>query len=685
MQRLLAAALALLPLAATADEGMWTYDDFPKARVEQAYGARITDAWLDHVRLSSARLAQGCSASFVSGSGLVLTNHHCARGCIEQLSGPGRDLVGGGFLARTQGEELRCPALEVNRLDRIVDVTAKILQATAGLEGKAFNDAQRAEMARLTKACQTADTLRCEVVTLYQGGRYDLYVYRRYQDVRLVMAPEESIAFFGGDPDNFMFPRYDLDVSFLRVYEDGAPARTPDFLAWAASSAKDGDLTFVSGNPGGTQRLLTVAQLEHQRDVALPERLLFLAEYRGLLTEYARRGAEQARHSRGALFGVENSFKALYGRWAAISDRPFFATKVAAEAAFRDALARDPALAGRALPAFAAIAGAVARGEQLRLAHTWEDGGAFMGRLFRIGRALVRAGDERPKANEARLPEYADAALPALTQGLFSPAPIYDEFEIFNLTFSLTKLREKLGPDSPYVKAVLGQESPEELATRLVKGTTLKDPAVRRRLWEGGKAAVAEAARTDPVLALALRVDTAGRAARKQYEDEVEAVEKKNAEVLAKARFATSGTSTYPDATFTLRLSYGRVKGWTEAGVPVAPITTLAGAFARHTGRDPFALPASWLAARSRLDLATPFDVVTDNDIIGGNSGSPLVNQRGELVGLVFDGNIRSLGGEYGFDAATNRTVAVQGAAILEALAKIYGADRIVRELAPAR
>jgi hypothetical protein len=684
MKRLLLVTLLVAPALAGADEGMWTFNNFPKDKVEKAYGVKVTDGWLDHVRLSSARLAQGCSASFVSSRGLVMTNHHCARGCIEQLSGPGKDFIADGFLAKAQADELKCPALEVNQLVGIEDVTARLGKATGGLEGKAFNDAQRGEMARITKECQTDPSLRCDVVTLYQGGRYDLYTYKRYQDVRLVMAPEESIAFFGGDPDNFMFPRYDLDVSFLRVYEKDAPAPTPHFLAWSASGARDGDLTFVSGHPGGTQRLLTVAELEYQRDTALPERLMDMSEYRGLLTEYARRGAEQARHSKGALFGVENGLKALRGRWEAIGDKAFFATKVAAEEAFKAALAKDPARAG-ALASFDAVAKATAEYKLQSKAYAYQGGGAFSSRLFRVARGLVRAGEERPKANEQRLPEYSDAALPALTQGLFSPAPIYDEFEIFSLTWSLTKMREKLGPDHPYVKKVLGPESPEELATRLVKGTKLKDVAFRKKLWEGGQAAVAEAAKEDLFLAMALKVDGDGRAIRKKVEDEIEAVQKRNAEIIAKARFAVYGTSTYPDATFTLRLSYGRVKGWMEAGTMVAPVTTFAGAFERHTGRDPFALPKSWLDAKGTLDLKTPFNVVTTNDIIGGNSGSPLVNKDGEVVGLVFDGNIRSLGGEFGFDEATNRTVAVESTALIEALRKIYGAQRIVDELKPGK
>jgi hypothetical protein len=661
---------------------MWTFDNFPSQKVEQRYGFRPTQAWLDHVRLSSARLAQGCSASFVSGQGLVMTNHHCAHACIEQLSTGQRDHVKDGFYARVQADEPRCPALEVNQLVEITDVTARMNRATAGKEGAAYGEAQRAEIARAEKECQTSDRLRCEVVTLYQGGVYDLYKYRRYQDVRLVFAPEFAVAFFGGDPDNFMFPRYDLDVAFLRVYEGGQPARMEDFFRWSPQGAREGELTFVSGNPGGTSRQLTVAQLEYARDVALPEALVRLAELRGRLAEYRRRGAEEARHSNTDLFYVENSFKALRGRLEALQDKTFFASKVAAEQQLRTSLAKDPARAKRYLPAFDAIARAEDDLKQIRRPlNQLERGQAFSGDLFRIARQLVRGAEERPKPNEQRLREFRESALPALTQSLFSPAPIYPEFQKFQLAFSLEKLREVLGADDPAVKKVLGQASPEELADRLVSGTKLADVGYRRRLWEGGKAAVASAAQDDPMLALALRIDPDARALRKRYEDGIEAPTKRASELIARARFETEGTSTYPDATFTPRLSYGAVKGYQENGHEVKPVTTFAGAFDRATGREPYALPRSWLDAKGRLDRQTPFDVATTNDIIGGNSGSPVVDREARIVGLVFDGNIQSLGGDYGFDEAQNRAVSVHSAAILEALSKIYGAERLVQEL----
>ena len=684
MQRLLATALALLPLAAAADEGMWTFDGFPTAKVEQALGVKVTPQWLAHVQASTARLAGGCSASFVSGRGLVLTNHHCARGCIEQLSTAQRDLVRGGFLARAEPEELRCPAVEVNQLLDITDVSEPVARATAGLDGKAYADAQRAEIARAETACQTDPSLRCEVVSLYRGGRHALYRYRRFQDVRLVWAPEQAAAHFGGDPDNFSFPRYSLDASFLRVYQDGKPAVLKDWLRWSAAGAPEGAPVFVAGNPGRTSRQLTVAQLEYLRDVELPERLMQLAELRGLMTEYQRRGPEQARHSTAALYGVENSFKALKGRREALVDRAFFQAVVDAEARFKADLAADPELAREVPAAYQAIATAVAQQRALRLEEQYVAGAAGFGStLFDMARALVRGAEERPKPNGERLREYQDAGLPALTQRLFSPAPLHAEFEIFKMTQALVKLRERLGADHPFVKKVLGQASPAELAERLVKGTALSDPAVRRSLWEGGAAALAGT--PDLMIDLARRIDGDARAVRRQLEEQVEPALQRAGEVIARARFKLRGTSVYPDATFSPRLSYGRVRGWSEGGKAVAPFTTLGGAFERATGREPFALPPSFLAARARLKLDTPYNLVTDNDIIGGNSGSPLIDARGEVVGLVFDGNLASLGGDYGFDAQANRTVAVHGPAILETLSKVYGADKLVKELRPGR
>ncbi len=675
----LAAVLVALP--SVADEGMWLLNDFPSEKVQKKYGFAPTQPWLDHVRLSSVRLAGGCSASFVSANGLVMTNHHCAHGCIEQLSSAKKDLIKSGFFAQTEKDELKCPAVEVNQLVEISDVTSRITSATSGLADKAFYEKQKAEIAKIEKECATSDQVRCDVVSLYRGGKYHLYKYRRHQDVRLVFAPELDIAFFGGDPDNFMFPRWALDVAFLRVYQDGKPLKTDHHLAWSAKGPAEGELVFVSGHPGSTNRLLTVAQLEYERDVKLPRALMYLAELRGYLTQFQTKSAEHKRIATKNLFYVENSLKALKGRHAALLDKGFFAQKVEAEKALRAKVDADPKLKAQYGQAWDGIAQAIDRLKTFRKRFSVIEGG-FRSELFGHARTLVRAADELPKPNEQRLPELSDSKLPALKHRLFSTAPIYDELEIAMLTFELTKAREELTPDDPFIKKVLGQKSPEEVARELVKGSKLKDVKVRKALFEGGEKAVA--ASNDPMIALARAIDPEARELRKRFEEEVEGPTKKNAELVAQAMFKVYGTSTYPDATFTLRLSYGAVKGWTEDGKDVKPFTTIAGAFDRHTGREPFALPKSWLAAQRKLDGQVPLNLVADTDIIGGNSGSPMINQKGEIVGLVFDGNIHSLGGDYGFDAKLNRTVAVHSAALIETLEKVYGARRILDELRPS-
>lgn len=662
------------------DEGMWTFNNFPREKVGAKYNFTPDDKWLEHVRLSSVRLAGGCSGSFVSQDGLVMTNHHCAHSCIAQLSTAQKDFVKSGFTAQTQAEEVKCPEIELNNLVEITDVTTRINDATKGLEGAKMNEARKKVESQIEKECQTSDKIRCDVVSLYHGGVYNLYKYRRYQDVRLVFAPEFQIAFFGGDPDNFNFPRYDLDVSFLRAYEDGKPAKPEHYFKWSAAGPKEGDLTFVSGHPGGTDRQLTVSQLEYQRDYALPERLIRLAQLRGELTELQRKGAEEKRISTDELFYVENSYKALMGRMEALHDPTLFNSKVADENALKAQIQKDPELAKKAMPAFATIAKATEELKKIRKPAAYiASGSGFAGDLFGFARTLVRGADERTKPNEKRLPEFREAAMPRIMQHLSSTAPVYEVMEIANLRFSLTKMREDLGSDDPFVKKVLGKESPEELATRLVKGSTLKDPAVRKQLWEGGKKAVD--ASSDPMIKLAKLIDPEARALRKHIEDDLDASVKKASEEIARARFAALGTKVYPDATFTLRLSYGAVKGWERNGKMVKPITNFGGAFERATGRAPFDLPDTWTASKSKLNLATPFNFVSTNDIIGGNSGSPVVNKKAEIVGLVFDGNLESLGGDYGFDETVNRTVAVHSEALVYALDKIYGATRIVKEL----
>lgn len=665
---------------AAADEGMWTYNDFPAGVVGERYGFTPDAKWLEHVRLSSVRLAGGCSGSIVSPEGLVMTNHHCATACIERLSTAETNFMERGFYAETLEDERRCPQMELNVLTEIVDVTERIRAATRDKSGEAFANTRRATVAEIEGACATGDEWRCEVVTLYHGGQYHLYKYRRYQDVRLVFAPEFSVAFFGGDPDNFMFPRYNLDVSFVRIWDGDKPMGVDHFLKWSKAGAGDGELTFVSGNPGRTSRLNTVSQLLYQRDVRIPGRLFDLLEARGTLEQFAARGEEQARVSGATRFYIGNGVKAYKGMRNALIDRGFFQGLVEREEAFRATVAADEGLKERYGDAWQRIEEATAALVQARDRYLFiEAGRAFWAKTFEIARSLTRAADELPKPNSERLKEFAEARLPALTQRLFSEAPIYDDFEIETLTLSLTRARETLGPDDPFITSVLGKESPRELATRLVTTTGLKDVALRRALFAGGAEAIK--ASKDPMILLAQAVDAEARAIRKAFEDDVESVLTKEGERIARARFELYGTSVYPDATFTPRLSFGVVKGWKEGSREISPFTTMAGAFKRHTGAEPFALPKSWLDAKPRLALSTPLDFCTTNDIIGGNSGSPVFNQAAEIVGLIFDGNIHSLGGDYGFDEVLNRAIAVHSSAIIEALRSVYDAKRLLKEL----
>jgi hypothetical protein len=681
---LAAAALLLNPVFAKADEGMWTFNNFPAGKVSQAYGFAPDQKWLDHVRLSSIRLARGCSASLVSKDGLVMTNHHCAHGCIEQLSTKERDFVQTGFYAKDAKDEVKCPDMEANQLVETSDVTARVKAAIAGKDGKDYADALRAVEADIAKECvgTNGDTLRCDVVDLYHGGIYNLYKYRRYQDLRLVFAPEFAMAFFGGDPDNFEFPRYDLDVSFVRIYDNGKPLdSSANYLPFAKEDAKEGDLSFVSGHPGSTERLETVPELEFARDVRLPSTLLYLAELRGVLEEFSEQGPEQRRNADTKLFGTENSYKALKGEFEALVDPALIKSKHDDEAVLKAKIDADPQMKAEYGPAWDAIKAAVEHTKLIRDRYNMlEAGRGFDSQLFRAARYLVRYPVEAAKPDGQRLREYTDANFPAIRQTLLSPAPIYPEFDKTTLRFSLTVVQRLLGPDDPTVKKIFGDKSPADLATELVDKTTLKDPAVRKKLLEGGAAAVD--ASKDPMILFAKLIDDESRAVRKDFEDNVDAPLTKASGQLAQARFKLYSTSVDPDATFTLRLSYGSVKGYDQKSGHVAPFTTMAGAFERATGATPFKLPESWLTARGKINPDQKLNFCTTNDIIGGNSGSPVINKNGEVIGLIFDGDIQSLGGDFGFDGSVNRAVAVNSGALREALANIYHADRVVSELA---
>ena len=680
MKKLISAAAALAIAAAipaSAEEGMWTFDHFPTAQMQREMGWAPDQAWLDRVMAGTARLP-GCSASNVSGEGLVLTNHHCVIGCALSLSSADHNYVDQGFMARTREEERRCPGMFVQVLTRIADVTPRINTATQGVAADAFARTRDAEVSRIEGECSQGTT-RCEVVTLYQGGRYALYTYKRYSDVRLVFAPEHAIAAFGGDPDNFNFPRYDLDFSFLRLYEDNHAAATPAHLSMRFTPLTENEIVLVAGNPGSTSRLDTTSELAFQRDFVLPWRLVTNSELRGRLIQYSAQGPNQARLASSALQGVENSLKVFYGRRMALADAQNFARLQAGETDLQARVRRNAASQRDVGDAWGEVSRAEDAYRGFFFQHQYlEAAAAPRSDLFGWARDLVRGAAERGKPSADRLQRFSDARLPAVENGLRAERPVDRGFEELNLTFWLSKMREYLTADDPMVRKILGRESPETLAHRLAQ-STLNDPAVRMRLWEGGAAAVA--ASNDPMIVFVRNWDADARALGVRFRSEVEGPAARASERIARARFQAFGETRYPDATFTPRLSYGRVRGWTEAGRQVGSFTRFGGLYDRATGDDPFKLPQSWIDAQPRLDANTIFDVSSTNDIIGGNSGSPLLDREGRVVGAAFDGNIHSLGGDYFYDGTTNRTVTVASTAIRAALANVYGMNALVAEL----
>jgi hypothetical protein len=675
--------LLIMALAASlpsmADEGMWTFDNFPASTVQKTYGTAVTPEWLDHVRLSTIRLSN-CTASFISPEGLILTNHHCVESCLAELSSKDSSLIDRGFAAAKRPDERRCSTQLADVLVGMENVTATVAKSLGGLDDRAANDARKKTLTELEQACEQASAksrsgkLKCQAVTLYEGGQYFIYKYKRYDDVRLVFAPEADIAAFGGDPDNFQFPRWSLDFSILRAYENGKPAKTPNHLQINFTGPAANELVFVAGHPGSTQRLETPAQLEFERDETLPSTLLRAAELRGRYIQFGRTAPADEQLVEAPLNSLENGLKVRRKLLDALHDDALMARKSEDERALR----ASAAVTG--VDPWQQIEVASSRARALYLPHTFIEGGAgFNSILFRYARLLVRGADERAKPNTQRLREYTDAALPRIEQQLYARVPVYSEVEVLTMSFSLQRMREWLGPDHPTVRKLLVKDSPDTLATRLVAETKLDDPGVRKRLWEGGKSAVA--ASRDPMIELARSLDGESRAIRKQYEDEVEAPISAAAERIAAARFKAYGTQVYPDATFTLRLNYGTVQGWVENGTPVDPFTYLDRAFDRATGTSPFKIPDSWIAAKDRLDMRTPFCISTSSDIVGGNSGSPLIDGQGRIVGLMFDGNIHSISGAYWFDTAKNRAVALHPAIIREALDKVYGAKDLLAEM----
>jgi V8-like Glu-specific endopeptidase len=669
----LAALTVLLCSSAFADEGMWPFHGAPLARLNGTLGTKIDQTWLDKVRTATVRLSN-CTASFVSKDGLILTNHHCVEQCLAELSSKDKSYVEDGFLAKSRAEEKKCQTQIADVLTGMEDISAKVSKAIAGKDEKAANDARKAALTQLESACEKTEKLKCESVNLYQGGQYWLYKYKRYTDVRIAFAPEAGIAAYGGDPDNFQFPRWCLDMGILRAYENGKPAVPANYLRINFAGPKAGDPVFVSGHPGSTDRLLTVAQLEEQRNEFIPQWLLRYSELRGRLIQFGEQNPTNERITVDLLNGIENGIKVRRKMLDALHEDALFTLKKNEEAALRKsagASVGDP---------WADIEKALAVQRAIYEPYVFiESGGGFQGRLVGYARALVRGAAERDKPNDQRFREYTDGALPRVEQQLGAEVPIYPELEALRFGWGLQRMREWLGPDHPVVRKLLAKEGPNELAKRLVNETKLGDPAVRLALWKGGSAAIA--ASNDPMIVLARSIDADARVFRKQYEDDVEAPEELASEKIAKARFAALGTSVYPDATFTLRLNWGTVQGWNENGTPVEPFTKLSRAFERATGAEPFRIPDSWQKVKGQLDMNTPFNLSTNNDIVGGNSGSPLISANGEVVGLLFDGNIHSISGAYWFDTEKNRSVAVHPAIIKEALTKVYGATALMTEL----
>jgi hypothetical protein len=686
MKRLFAILLVFAWIGSTcavADEGMWLYNAPPKDKIKAKYKFQLTQEWLDHVRLSSVRFNNGGSGSFVSADGLTFTNHHVGAGCVQQLSSEGHDYLKTGFYAKTQAEEAKCPNLELNQLVGIEDITDKV-NATVkpGMSAADIGQAQRAAMSQIEKDCSTTSGLRCDTVILYSGSVYNLYKYKKYTDVRLVFAPEFDAAFFGGDPDNFTYPRYDLDITFFRVYENDKPAHLDNYLHWSEKGVKDGDLIFVSGHPGSTGRLLTMAQIEFLRDFQYPAALKFLARRVAILQNFSKESEENARIAKEDIFGLQNSQKALTGYQSGLLDKSIMASKSAEESKLRAGFKADPKNAGAADP-WDAIEQAIKTQQSIYSNLLYlERMRGFGGHLPGIARVLVRAAAEKPKPNSDRMREFRDSGLPSLEQGLFSTEPIYKSLDTVILADSLAEMLDALGKDNPNVKAVLQGKTPEEAAKDFIGNSKLDDVAVRKQLYEGGQAAID--ASTDPLILAMKAIDADARTARKEFEDKVDSVVRQNGTAIAKARFAQSGFTQPPDAGFTLRLSYGAVKGYEENGKAIPFDTFIGGAYehaAEHNNQSPYNLPESWMKSKDKLNLKTPLNFVSTADIIGGNSGSPTVNKEGEVVGIIFDGNIESLPWNFAYSDTQGRAVSVDSRGIQEALRKIYGATALADEL----
>lgn len=676
----------------SADEGMWLFNNPPLRQLKEKYQFEPTSQWLEHLQKSSVRFNSGGSGSFVSANGLVITNHHVGADTLQKISDEQHNYLRDGFYAKSQADEIKSTDLELNVLVSIEDVTARVNAAVKS--GMSPDDAGKARgnaIAQIEKESKEKTRLRSDAVTLYQGGVYNLYRSKRYEDVRLVFAPEQQIAFYGGDPDNYEYPRFDLDICIFRVYENGQPAKIDNYLKWNSKGPNDGELTFVSGSPGRTDRQLTVDEMTDIRDRDVPNLLRMFNRREVMLNAWSQRSFENARRARDDLFGDQNNRKRYDGYIAALLDPEIWRAIEAREKKLRDAISGDAKLRStstaydrikKANAELAKIAPQYDYLEQERRSTIgYRAPRALSGTLFKYARLLTRAIDERAKPNGERIPMFRDSAKESLELDLFSTSPVYDDYEILRLTDSLTDFAEKFGANDAMVKQVLAGKSPRARAVELISGTKLKDVDLRKRLY--GKDAAALQTAHDPLLDLARLIDAPAREARKTHEAQEEIKKQAYADIV-KARFAVEGTSNYPDATFTLRLSHGTVRGYEEDGKQVAPFTNFAGLYQRsaeHQNKPPFDLPQRWIDKKAALNPETQFNFVSDADIIGGNSGSPVVNKANEFVGIIFDGNIQSLVLDCIFSDKQARAVSVDSAAITEALRKVYDANALADEL----
>jgi hypothetical protein len=685
---LLAAFFLLAPLAqmpARADEGMWPFNQVPRADIEKKYGFKVTDEWLRKVQLASVRFNNGGSGSFVSPEGLVLTNYHIVEDFVAELSTAQKDYAKEGFVARTRADEMRIPGADLNVLASYEDVTERVNAAIkpSASDAEAFA-ARRAAISAIEKESTEKTGLRSDVVTLYQGGRYSLYRYKKYTDVRLVFAPEFQAAFFGGDPDNFEFPRFNIDMALVRVYENDQPVRPESYFKWSTKGVKEGELVFVTGHPGSTQRLNTVAHLESLRDVSVPLVIRMMERREAVLKKYMAMGEEQTRRAQTELNGVQNALKVYRGQLKGLQDRAVITSKQAAETRLASAVRGDARRQQAYGGAWEAIAGgrrALATFERDR--RFLDLAAGFNTAYFPVARGIVRLAYESEKPEAERLPEFTQARRASVEHALFAETQVYEDYEKLKLADSLDFMREAYGADSEIVRRVLQGKTPEQRAEELVGGTQLKSVEYRRQLVAGGRKAVE--ASDDPMIKLALSIDEEARRARTRYENEVVGVERSNYARIARAIFETEGERVYPDATFTLRLSYGAVRGYKEDdGRTIPPFTTLGGLYERSqkfATKFPYNLPPRWTEKKSAIDLKTPFNFVSTNDIIGGNSGSPTINRDAELVGLIFDGNRQSIAGSFYYDESINRAISVDSRGMLEVLRKVFGAEHIAAEL----